>query len=77
MFVCLNFINHLAYKAYSHEFLSFVAHKMVSPHTKDEPKREQERKLAMWGEGSESNIQSYQNISNKTEISPVAALSRW
>lgn len=39
---CLNFINHLAYTAYSREFLSFVAHRMVSPHPKDEPKREQE-----------------------------------
>lgn len=44
-----NVVNHLAEKAHSCEFLSFVAHKMVSPHPKDKPMWEQERKLVLRG----------------------------
>lgn len=44
-----HFIELLADQGYSCEFLSFVAHRMASPHPKNKPKREQERILAMWG----------------------------
>lgn len=63
-----NFILHLAEKGHSCEFLSLVAHKMVSPHPKDKPMWEQERKLALWGKEVKAIFKAIKVYKTKREF---------
>lgn len=62
---CFKFLEHPVDKGYSFRFLSFVPHRMVSPHPKKQTKRVRREGICYMGEGSESDFQHYQNKQNK------------